>query len=434
MSIVTPLCSRNRRDAPACVSVYSRDMTMTTEASSSQLLRDARAILPDLVAVRRAIHRRPELGLDLPQTQALVAEELRKLGLEPKLGKGLSSVTATIGEDRPGRTVLLRGDMDALPLTEETGLEFASEVDGRMHACGHDTHVAMLLGAARLLVERWRADEAALPGPVRLMFQPGEEGYFGAKVMLDEGLLDGLTPEDARGFAIHITTLHPSGEIHLRPGPFCASADNFAIVVRGSGGHASAPHNARDPIPVAAEIITALQVALTRAVNAFDPAVLTVAHLRAGTTTNIIPETAHLEGTFRCVSDGRRAAMPDLIRRVVDGIAAAHGVEAEVEFKPLYPVTVNDPGVHERVTEIAASLAGAGDVYEMPAPIMGAEDWSYVLQRIPGVMASLGARPRDRELKGYPQNHSNLVVFDEDAMAVGAALYAAVAQGLDREA
>jgi len=415
--------------------------TMTTQdrvhpgvINSSELLVAAHSILPELLPIRRAIHRRPELGLNLPETQAIVAEELRKLGLEPKLGVALSSVTATIGEGRPGRTIVLRADMDALPLTEETGLDFASEVDGRMHACGHDTHVTMLLGAARLLVQRSAEDPSRLPGPVRLMFQPGEEGWFGAKVMLDEGLLDDLTAESARGFAIHITTLYPSGEIHARPGPFCASADNFAITVRGSGGHASAPHNAKDPIPVAAEIITALQVAITRSVHAFDPAVLTVAHMRAGTTTNIIPETAHFEGTFRTVSDERRAMMPDLIRRVAGGVAAAHGVEAEVEFKPLYPVTVNDKGVFERVQDIARSIVGEADVQEMPSPIMGAEDWSYVLQRIPGVMFSLGARPRDRELAGFPQNHSNLVVFEEGAMALGVALYAAVAEQLDPDA
>jgi amidohydrolase len=409
-------------------------VTTRAGALDAGLLAEARAMLPTLVPIRRAIHRRPELGLDLPETQARVADELRALGLEPKLGTGLSSVVATIGADRPGRTVVLRADMDALPLTEETGLEFASETEGRMHACGHDTHVTMLLGAARLLTERLRTDPTSIPGPVRLMFQPGEEGFFGARVMLEEGLLDDLSPANARGFAIHITTLYPSGEIHLRPGAFCASADNFSITVRGHGGHASAPHNARDPIPVAAEIITALQVAVTRSVNAFDPAVLTVGHLHAGTTTNIIPETAHMRGTFRCVSDERRAMLPDLIKRVVRGVASAHGVKADVEFSALYPVTVNDEGVNERVGDLARDLVGEADVQTMPAPIMGAEDWSYVLQRIPGVMVSLGARPRDRKLAGYPQNHSNLVVFDEGAMAVGAALYTAVAQRLDPEA
>ncbi len=395
------------------------------------LLAAAREILPDLLQIRRAIHRRPELGLQLPETQALIVGELRRLGLEPALGTGLASVTATIGPDRPARTTVLRADMDALPLTEDTGLEFASELEGRMHACGHDTHVAMLLGAARLLAEGYRQDPESLPGPVRLMFQPGEEGFFGARQMLEEGFLDGLTPDNARGFAIHTSAQFPSGEIHFRPGAQQASADNVFITVRGSGGHASAPHNARDPIPAAAEMITALQVAITRSVNAFDPAVLTFGRMAAGTIHNIIPEIAQLAGTFRCVSDARRAAMPGLIRRVVDGIAAAHGVEAEIEFEELYPVTANDDEVFDRVRDIARSLLGAADVHEMPAPMMAAEDWSYVLQRIPGVMVNLGARPRDRELAGFPQNHSNVVVFDEDAIAAGVALHVAVAQQLD---
>ena len=397
------------------------------------LLAAAREILPDLLPIRRALHRRPELGLELPETQARIVEELRRLGLEPRLGTGLSSVTATIGSDRPGRTVVLRADMDALALTEETGLDFASEIDGRMHACGHDTHVTMLLGAARLLAEGFEADPTSLPGPVRLMFQPGEEGFFGARIMLEEGFLDGLSPDNARAFAIHISAQFPSGEVHFRPGAQQASADNVFITIRGSGGHASAPHNARDPIPAAAEIITALQVAVTRTVNVFDPAVLTFGRMSAGTTHNIIPETAHLAGTFRCVSDARRAAMPELIRRVVDGVVAAHGLEVEIEFEPLYPVTVNDEGVFDRVGHIARSVLGEADAHTMPAPMMAAEDWSYVLQRIPGVMVNLGARPRDRELAGFPQNHSNVVVFEEDAMSAGVALYAAVAQRLDPE-
>jgi hippurate hydrolase len=408
-------------------------MTTTSAKSptaTSGLLDDARAILPDIVDVRRRIHRHPEIGLELPLTQAIVVDELRKLGLEPRTGKLLSSVTAVIGADRPGRTIVLRGDMDGLPLTEETGLDFASADDRHMHACGHDTHVAMLLGGARLLVERWRADPEALPGPVLLMFQPGEEGYFGARFMIEEGLLDGaagtapLTADNAKAMAIHIGTEYLSGGIHLRPGAMQASGDNVYITVRGSGGHASAPHHAKDPITVAAEIVLALQVAVTRSVDVFNPAVLTIAHMRSGTTTNIIPETAVIEGTFRTVSEETRAMMLPLVERVAKGIAAAHGLEVEVDHLEGYPVTVNDDRVAADILTLATDLVGAADVATMKAPIMGAEDWSYVLQRIPGAMVFLGARPRDRELAGYPMNHSNLVVFDEPAMAVGAALYA----------
>lgn len=397
-----------------------------TPRGRDELLTEARGLLDDLVGIRRRLHRNPELGLDLPVTQQAIVEQLERLGLDPTKGRGLSSVTAVLGEGRPGRTVVLRADMDALPLTEETGLDFSSEVAGTMHACGHDTHVTMLLGAARLLVERLAADPAALPGPVVLMFQPGEEGRFGARLMLEEGLLDGLDPASTRGFAIHISTQYPTGEIDMRPGAMLASADNFSITVRGRGGHASAPHFAQDPIVVAAEIVTALQTSVTREVNVFDPAVVTVAHLTAGTTTNVIPETAQLEGTYRTVSDARREAVMALIRRVADGVAAAHGVSVDVAFDRLYPVTVNHAEVSERVREIAVDLVGEADVVTMAAPIMGAEDWSYVLQRIPGAMAFLGARPHDAD-DSYPNNHSNLVVFEEDAMAVGAALYAKVA-------
>jgi amidohydrolase len=391
------------------------------------LLDAARSILPEIVDLRRRIHRRPELGLELPETQRLVAAQLTAIGLEPRLGRGLSSVTAVIGGDRPGRTVLLRADMDALPMTEESGLEFASEVAGAMHACGHDTHVAMLLGAARLLVEASRVDPDILPGPVVLMFQPGEEGFAGARLMLEEGLLDGLDPATTRALAIHISARYPAGELHSRPGAMQASADNFFITILGRGGHASTPHLAADPIPVAAEIILALQTAVTRSVDVFDPAVLTIAHVTAGTTHNVIPERAYLEGTFRCVSDARRAGMPALIRRVAEGVAAAHGLGVDVRIQKIYPVTMNDPDVFEQVRPIAVDLVGEPDVHTMAAPIMPAEDWSFVLERVPGVMVDLGARPRDRELEGYPQNHSSTVVFDERAMTVGAALHAKVA-------
>jgi amidohydrolase len=394
--------------------------------TSTDLLAAARSLLPDIVEVRRRIHRRPELGLKLPETQETVFEELERIGLDPRTGKTVSSVTAVIGADRPGPATVLRADMDALPLTERTGLDFASQIDGRMHACGHDTHVAMLLGGARLLVDC----QADLPGPVILMFQPGEEGFHGARFMLEDGLLDGLDRARTRAFALHISTMFASGEVHLRPGPLLASADNFRITVRGRGGHASAPQDALDPIPVAAEIVIALEVAVTRQVNVFDPAVVTVAHLGAGTTHNIIPETAFLEGTYRTTSDVRRAGMSTLIRRVVDGISAAHGLSADVEFEPVYPVTVNDGTVAERVRVLAAELLGETDSVTMPAPVMGAEDFSYVLEMVPGAMAFLGARPRDADGSTYPANHSDRVIFDEASLAAGAALYAHVALGM----
>ncbi len=398
---------------------------MTTDArSGTPLIDSAHAILPDVVALRRRLHRRPEIGLQLPRTQSVVVEELERLGLECVRGRSLTSVTSVIEGARPGPTILLRADMDALPLHEDTGLPFASEVDGAMHACGHDTHVAMLLGAARLLLER----RHQLAGRVLLMFQPGEEGYHGARVMLEEGLLD--LPADERptgAFAIHIGTRYASGTVNVRPGPLLASSDVLRVTVRGRGGHASAPHLAVDPITVAAELILALQTMVTRRVDVFDPAVITVANVVAGTTNNIIPESAFLTGTIRTVSEATRSQVRRHIRRLVEGIAAAHDTSAELEIEPGYPVTVNDDGFTEMVRAVAADLVSTEQVCELTAPIMGAEDFSYVLQQVPGAMTFLGARPPDADPATAPQNHSNRVVFDESVMPTGAALYAAVA-------
>jgi hippurate hydrolase len=407
-------------------------MTTTESAAPPALATDdlldaARAMQDDVVAIRRRIHRHPEIGTILPVTQAVILEELATLGLEGRKGAALSSVVAVIEGGRPGSTVLLRADMDALPVHEDTGLEFASEIDNAMHACGHDTHVAMLLGAARLLADR----RAQLPGRVILMFQPGEEGLGGAKTMLAEGL---LAAADASGgerpsgaLAVHISARYPLGEIHCRPGPEMAATDTIRITVRGRGGHASEPHGAVDPITVAAEIVLALQTMVTRRIDAFDPAVVTIAQITAGTTNNIIPETAFLFGTLRTVSEETRERARAGIRRVAEGIAAAHDAGVEIDLEPGYPVTVNDPAYADFVLDTARSLIGKDRVVEMKAPIMGAEDFSYVLHEVPGAMAFLGARPEGIDPETAPKNHSNVVVFDESAMPVGVALYAAVA-------
>jgi amidohydrolase len=393
--------------------------------STDDLLAAARRIQPDVIAIRRRIHRHPEIGLQLPETQEVIVDELARIGIEGRRGTGLSSVVAVIEGDRPGPTVLLRGDMDALPLHEDTGLDFASEVGGVMHACGHDTHVAMLLGAARLLHDR-RGD---LPGKVILMFQPGEEGMGGARVMIDEGLLDaaGADARPTGALAIHISTRYRSGEVHLRPGPEMASTDVIRITVRGRGGHASAPHNSLDPITVAAEIVLGLQMMVTRRVDVFDPAVVTIAQIQGGTTNNIIPESVFLFGTIRTVSDERRAAVRTGVKQVAEGIAAAHGATVDVDLEAGYPVTINDPGYTAFVMETARQLVGDDAVKELPSPIMGGEDFSYVLQEVPGAMAFLGGAPAGVDLENGPANHSNVVVFDEDALPVGVALYAAVA-------
>jgi amidohydrolase len=384
-----------------------------------EVLADAKDLLDDTIELRRRIHRHPEIGLNLPRTQATVLEALDGLGLEVRTGTRTTSILGRLVGGRPGPTLLLRADMDALPMREDTGLPFASEVDGAMHACGHDAHVAMLVGAARLLARR----RPTLAGSVVFMFQPGEEGYHGARVMLEEGLLDGAAPPTG-AFALHVTHRQAAGVIATRPGPTMASGDTIQIVVRGRGGHASAPHDCLDPIPIACEMVQAFQTLVTRRVNVFDPAVLTIAKIEAGTTRNVIPETANLLGTVRTVSEATRERMLEGIRRVAEGVAAAHGAEVGVELIRGYPVTVNDAGFAGFVLDTARELLGAERTHEMRHPVMGSEDFSYVLQRIPGAMANLGTRPDTGP--AFP-NHSNRMLVNESALATGIAMHVAVA-------
>ena len=386
---------------------------------TSEILAEAHDLLDDTIQLRRRIHRHPEVGLALPRTQATVLEALDGLGLTVETGRRTTSVVARLAGARPGPTILLRADMDALPMREETGLPFASEVEGAMHACGHDAHVAMLVGAARLLARR----RATLGGAVLFMFQPGEEGYHGARVMLEEGLLDGAAPPTG-AFALHVTHRHAAGVIATRPGPTMASGDTIQIVVRGRGGHASAPHDCLDPVPVACEIVQAFQTLVTRRVNVFAPAVLTIARIEAGTTRNVIPETASLLGTVRTVSEATRERVLEGVRRVAEGVAAAHGAEVGIELIRGYPVTVNDADFAGFVLDTAGALLGPERAHAMSHPVMGSEDFSYVLQRVPGAMANLGTRPENGPV--FP-NHSNRMLVNESALATGIAMHVAVA-------
>ncbi len=385
----------------------------------------ARSVQPRTVALRRALHRHPELGLDLPRTRDAVVAALADLPVRVHLGRSVSSVVAVLEGGRPGPTVLLRGDMDALPLTEETGLPFASQVEGTMHACGHDTHVAMLASAARVLADR--RDELA--GRVAFMFQPGEEGFHGARYMIEEGLLDhgGPAGRPDAAYALHISATLPAGEVHVRPGPVMAAADVIRVTVNGRGGHASAPHDAVDPVPAAAAMVGALQTAVTRRVDTHQPVVLTVAHIVAGTTNNVIPETAFLEGTLRTLSEATRTAVHEEIQRVCRHTALAHACTAEVEIERGYPVTVNDDRAAATVGGLAGDVLGRNRVVPMPTPIMGAEDFSYVLSEVPGALAFLGGCPPHVDPGSAQPNHSNRVVFDEQAMAAGVAVYAGLA-------
>ncbi len=397
---------------------------MTTVPTPAELLAAATADADRTIDLRRRLHRRPEMGLHLPDTQATVMAALGGLPIELTPGRSTTSVVGVLRGARPGPTYLLRADMDALPVQEDTGLPFASEVPGVMHACGHDTHVAMLVGAARLLAER--RDEIA--GQVVFMVQPGEEGFHGARYMLDEGLLDAVPGAPVSGaFALHSSSTLASGTVHVRPGPIMAAADQWRLTLHGRGGHASEPARTRDPIPVAAEIVLALQSMVTRRVPVTDPAVVTVAHIAAGSTNNVIPDSAFLEGTIRTLSAGRRADVVESVRRVAELVAAAHDMPADFVHEPGYPVTANDAGVAGRVAAAAAELLGPDAVPPMAEPLMGAEDFSYVLERVPGAMAWIGARPQGVDPDEAPPNHSNLAVFDEAPLPAGAALYALMA-------
>jgi hippurate hydrolase len=354
-------------------------------------------------------------------TLAKIKDALAGLPLEFREGPSTTGLLAVLKGPSNGRTVLLRGDMDALPLHEDTGLDFSSETAGAMHACGHDTHVAMLVGAAKMLCAR--KDELA--GTVYFMFQPGEEGHHGARFMLDDGLIDPL-PDAA--FALHIMPNAPHGVFTGRAGPLLASSDILSIKVKGAGGHASMPHDATDPIPVACEIVSAIQSMVTRKISVFDPAVITIAKIEAGTTNNIIPETASMLGTIRTLSPKRRAMVAEELHRLIPAIAAAHGCSAEVHIEQGFPVTICDNHAVRFGQQVVGAQFGTDSWMSLDHPIMGAEDFAYVLEKVPGAMFFLGASHEGDDWRSCCGLHSNRMVLDERVMAKGAALHAALAE------
>ena len=386
-----------------------------------QLLDEARALQPRVVGLRRRIHSEPELGLQNIATREKVVRELEGLGLTIEQHSTSSGVVATLRGAAPGPAVLLRADTDALPMPEDADVPFKSQRPGAMHACGHDAHTAMLVGAAHLLASRRRE----LRGDVLFVFQPGEEGFHGARAMLDEGMLS-RTPEVAGAFAIHVTPLLDAGVVATRRnGALLASADFFGIEFKGRGGHGSMPQDCRDPIPAACEAVLALQSLVTREIPVSDPVVLSVTKIQAGTTTNVIPEIARLDGTLRALSERSRKHASDGIARVVQGVAQAHGLGVSVDLQRGYPVTENDPEFASFAFGVAQELLGPRGAFEFPTPIMGAEDFSYVLQRVPGAMFFLGVKPPG--IAEPAPVHSNRMVLGEDGMAYGVALHAAVA-------
>lgn len=387
------------------------------------LLDDATGIHDELVELRREIHRYPEIGLDLPRTQEVVLGALDGLPLEISTGSDLSSVTGVLRGGKPGPVVLLRGDMDALPVTERTGLGFQSKLDGAMHACGHDLHTAGLVGAAKLLAAR----QAELAGDIVFMFQPGEEGHDGAGHMIREGVLAAAgRPVDA-AYGLHVmSSLIPKGMFAARPGPLMAASAGLHVRVVGAGGHGSMPHRAQDPVPAACEMVTALQTMLTRTFDVFDPVVITVGMFHAGTRRNIIPDDATFEATVRTFSADNAAKVADAAVRLCRDIASAHGLRVEVDFQPEYPVTVNDAAEHDFLADTVAELFGEERYRVLDNPLTGSEDFSRVLNEVPGAYVFLGACPGEDPVAA-PANHSPLATFDDSVLADGAALLAELA-------
>jgi amidohydrolase len=385
---------------------------------------DAGELAPELATLRHRLHRHPEIGLQLPWTQRALLEELDGLGLEITTGESLTSVTAVLRGGEPGgRCVLLRADMDALPVTEASGVEFSSEVDGAMHACGHDLHMAMLVGAARML----SAHRGALAGDVLFMFQPGEEGWNGAGYMLNEGILDAAGRRPDAAYAMHVSSgKYPTGVFCARPGTLMAASDWLEVTVRGQGAHGSSPHLGRDPISAAAEIVSSLHALVTRRFNVFDPVVITVGSMHGGTARNIIPDEAYFLATVRTFSDAARARVREEAPELCRQVGAAFGVEVEAIYHDEYPLTVNDAAHTTFAAQTVADVFGADGYRPMPSPEAGAEDFSWVLEAVPGCYLMLGASTRP-DYEASPSNHSPRADFSDAVLPRGALLYSQLA-------
>lgn len=389
-----------------------------TESRSIASIHDAMSVVAvQLVADRRHFHRHPELGFKEHETAAYVAERLSKLGIEHQTGVAQTGVVGLIRGAHPGRCVLLRADMDALPLTEQTGAEYTSQNPGAHHACGHDGHTAMLLAAAEILNQR--RDE--LHGTVKLIFQPAEEGPGGAKPMIEAGVME--NPHVDACFGLHLSNDNPVGTLVVQSGALQASGDIFEINVIGSGGHGSAPQQTVDVIAIGAAIVGELQRIVSREVDPRDPAVITVSVFHAGSANNIIPQRAQLRGTIRTLDPKVQDFIHKRVREVAESVAATARAKAEVSISRLYPVTSND----ERMANFARSV-----VEQVPdvrivsqRPIMGSEDMSFFLNAAPGCFILVGSANHERGLDR--PHHSPGFDFDEAALPIGVELHCRLA-------
>ncbi|MGE0192301.1 MAG: M20 family metallopeptidase [Planctomycetota bacterium] len=371
----------------------------------------------ELLATRRDLHQHPEPSWKEQRTAALVAERLRALGLEPRTGVAETGVVADLDTGEPGPCVLLRADMDALPVHEENDLPWRSTNPGVMHACGHDGHVAMLLAAARVLVQRHPPSR----GVVRFCFQPAEEGGNGALAMIEAGVL--LSPRVDVAYGLHLWNELDRGKVGIVPGPCMAAVDRFEIRVEGRGGHGAIPHRAADPIVAAAHVVTALQTIASRRIDPEHPVVVTVGRIEGGEAFNVIPREVRLLGTARSFHEAAGEALPELVTSIAEQTAAAHGCTARVAYERLSRATVNDPAEAARARDVATRLVGADAV--VPLRTMAGEDFSELLLRVPGCFVFVGSR--DEATGKVHPHHSPRFDIDERALPLGAALLVALA-------
>ncbi len=390
---------------------------------SKALLAEAAGHAQTLVGIRRELHQMPEFALDLPKTQARILESIEGLG-EITLGKDLTSIALVIRGGKPGPTVLLRADMDALKVEEETGLEYAS-TNGFMHACGHDLHMAGAIGAAHLLATH--KDE--LNGDVLIWFQPGEEGHHGADVMIEEGMLELTGSRPVAAYGLHVFTSLPLGAIACKPGPLMASAGDLHVSFHGSGGHGSMPWLSKDPVTPMVEAITALQNLINKSFDQFDPVILNVGWIRAGddATTNVIADSASFGATVRTFSEINTKKLHELAPKLIHSIAEGFGLRAEVEFGRATKVLMNDPASVERVEKVAKSLVGEAGYVPMQNPIAGGEDFASIVAEVPGAFVFVGACPPEIDYQTAPTNHSAKATFDDSVLPLCSALLVSLA-------
>ena len=381
----------------------------------SEIASQSKEIHQWIVEKRRTIHRHPELMYEEFETSKLVQNTLKELEIPYKKDIAITGVVGTIGNGK-GPCIALRADMDALPIHEETDIDFKSEIDGKMHACGHDCHTAMLLGAARVLKE----NEHKINGTIKLIFQPAEEGGAGGKMMKEQGVL--LDPKVQQIFALHVAGTIPVGTLASKEGTLLAATSSIKILVKGKGGHAAAPHHTNDPVVTGSKIVVELQTLVSRELNPLEPGVISITMANAGSAYNVIPSTMELQGTIRSLTIEGVSNLQTRVKEVAQSIAKANRCEAEVSFPGNdYPPTINDAGCWQLGKSAAKEILGEENLIEMPDPIMGGEDFAYYTEEVPGCFSFLGVGNPD--IDAVYDVHHPMFKVDEKALSLGTAIH-----------